>query len=129
MGTCTNFATIGTVLLLWYFLCHKFSNFFFWHSITFICLTSLCSSRNPLHSSIRSCSRMADSFSSYIYLSYSSQSNVLFTSLTLSFNRLSSAFQFIQSLLCVLIMFLSFKLTGVMPLPQHLSENLLWFLY
>ena len=112
-------------MLLWYFLHHNLSYFLFWHSITFTCPASLCSTKNSLHFFIRSWFKMADSFSSYMYLSCSSQSNVLFTFCTLSFNRLLSAFWIMQSLLCVLIVFLSFKLTGVMPLPKHLRGNLL----
>ena len=105
-------------MLLCYFLCHNLSYFFFWHSITFACLASLCTSTNSLHSLIRSWFRMADNFSSYMYLSCSSWSNVLFTFCTLSLYRLLSGHWIIQSLLCVLIVFLSFKLTGVMPPPS-----------
>ena len=54
-------------------------------------------------------------------------SMVLLMALILSFNNCFSAFLIISKLLGVLTMFSSVKLTTVMPVDKHLSENSLWF--
>ena len=82
---------------------------------------------NQVHSSILSPSNTSFSCSIHVSDWIFNMATVLFTDLTLSFNKALSSFLMIWQPLGVLIELLSLILTGIMSSLKHLKVNLLWF--
>ena len=109
-------------LLFW----HNLSNLDFCLSRVLKCLDSLFSFINHVHSSILSLSSTIFSCSIHVSDWIFNMAMVLFTNLTLSFNRALSAFLMIWQPLCIFIELVSLILTSIMTSLKHLKVNLLW---
>ena len=80
---------------------------------------------NWVHSSMLSLSNVFNRCSIHVYVWIFSMVMVLFTDVTLSFNKALSVFLIIWLPLGVLIELLSLILTGIMSSLMHLKVNLL----
>ena len=111
---------------LFLFFWHNLSNLDFCLSRVLKCLDSLYSLMNCVHCSILSLSNVLFRCSVHVSIWIFNMAMVLFTNLTVLFNRALSAFLMIWWPLGVLIELLSLILTGIMSSPRHLKVNLLW---
>ena len=98
------------LLFVWppHVFCHNLLNLAFWHSMMLLCLASLTIFINTWHSLKIASSKILHSW--FIHISLF----ILFSSMVL--------------LIVLLIVFLSFTLTRVLPVPKHLNVNILWLL-
>ena len=110
---------------LFLFFWHNLSNLDFCLSRVLKCLDSLFSLMNHVHSSIMSLSNVLFRCSIHVSVWMFNMAMVLFTDLTLSFNRAISAFLIIWWPLGVLIELMSLILTSIMSSIRHLKVNLL----
>ena len=110
------------------FFIYNLSNLAFWQSKVFNYLASLVLLINTLLSSMTSWSNTLESLFINVPLCHCSISNVLLIVLILSFRRALLAFFKMFKPLGVLILLSNLMVTGIVSLPRHHNENILWFL-
>ena len=91
-----------------------------------LCLASLLSFINLVHSSMISLFKMPPSLFIHVSHCNSNMVMVLFMDLILSLSKALSAFLMILQPFGVLMLIFSLILTGIRSALRHLSENLLW---